>query len=213
MTTSSSGALNIPPSTVRRLSTYLRMLDIEAAQGTEEISSARLSRLAGFSAPQVRRDLAYFGSFGKRGVGYTVGSLQDAIRKILGTDKPMNLAMVGVGNLGRALLAYRGFVRQDSRFVVAFDVDARKIGSNITGVPVEPVAKMPQLLKDYRVNVAIIAVPASAAQSVIDSVVKGQVRAILNFAPRVLEAPASIIISNVDLAVEVEYLSYSIAHG
>jgi redox-sensing transcriptional repressor len=188
------------------------MLDIEAAQGTTDISSARLSRLSGFSAPQVRRDLAYFGSFGKRGVGYSVRGLRDAIGTILGMDQPMNLAMVGVGNLGRALLAYRGFARQDSQFVVAFDADARKIGSTVAGVSVEPVGKMGRLLREHDVRLAIIAVPATQAQDVLDDLVGAGIKAILNFAPRVLEAPDDVMVSNVDLAVEVEYLSYSLAN-
>lgn len=203
---------NIPPSTIRRLSTYLRMLDIEAAQGTADISSARLSRLSGFSAPQVRRDLAYFGSFGKRGVGYSVKGLRDAIGSILGMDRPMNLAMVGVGNLGMALLAYRGFSRQDLHFVVAFDADARKIGSTVAGVQVEPVGEMGRLLREHDVRLVIIAVPATQAQDVLDDLVGAGIKAILNFAPQVLEAPDDVMVSNVDLAVEVEYLSYSLAN-
>ena len=203
---------NIPPLTIRRLSTYLRMLDVEGAQGTADISSARLSRLSGFSAPQVRRDLAYFGSFGKRGVGYSVRGLRAAIGTILGTDQAMNLAMVGVGNLGRALLAYRGFARQNLRFVVAFDADARKIGSTVAGVPVEPIAEVGRLVGEHDVRLAIIAVPATAAQVVLDDLVEAGIKAILNFAPRALEAPEDVMVSNVDLAVEVEYLSYSLAN-
>jgi len=114
--------------------------------------------------------------------------------------------------LGRALLAYRGFARQDSQFVVAFDADARKIGSTVAGVSVEPVGKMGRLLREHDVRLAIIAVPATQAQDVLDDLVGAGIKAILNFAPRVLEAPDDVMVSNVDLAVEVEYLSYSLAN-
>ncbi len=124
----------------------------------------------------------------------------------------MNLAMVGVGNLGRALLAYRGFARQNLRFVVAFDADARKIGSTVAGVPVEPIAEVGRLVGEHDVRLAIIAVPATAAQVVLDDLVEAGIKAILNFAPRALEAPEDVMVSNVDLAVEVEYLSYSLAN-
>ncbi len=204
---------NIPPSTIRRLSTYLRMLDVEVAVGTANISSARLSRLSGFSAPQVRRDLAYFGSFGKRGVGYSVGRLREELRAILGTDQPRNITMVGVGNLGRALLAYKGFDRHGTRFTVAFDTDARKIGSKVAGVPVKPLSDVERLVEEHGIELALITVPAAAAQDVVDSLVAAGIKAILNFAPRSLTAPKDVKVTNVDLAVEVEYLSYSLANG
>jgi redox-sensing transcriptional repressor len=189
------------------------MLDVEMAVGTKNISSARLSRLSGFSAPQVRRDLAYFGSFGKRGVGYSVGRLREEVGSILGTDQPRNITMVGVGNLGRALLAYKGFDRHGTRFAVAFDADARKIGSTVAGVPVEPLSDMERLVQEHAIELALIAVPAAAAQDVVDSLVAAGIKAILNFAPRALTAPEDVKLTNVDLAVEVEYLSYSLANG
>ena len=189
------------------------MLDVELAVGTTNISSARLSRLSGFSAPQVRRDLAYFGSFGKRGVGYSVEGLRSELGTILGTDEARNITMVGVGNLGRALLAYRGFKRQGMRFAVAFDTDARKIGSSVAGVPVEPMSEVDRLVRERDIQLAIITVPAAAAQEVLDNLVGAGIRAILNFAPRALNVPDDVIVTNVDLAVEVEYLSYSLANG
>jgi redox-sensing transcriptional repressor len=189
------------------------MLDVEMAVGTENISSARLSRLSGFSAPQVRRDLAYFGSFGKRGVGYSVSRLREELGSILGTDQPRNITMVGVGNLGRALLAYKGFDRHGTRFAVAFDTDVRKIGSTVAGVPVEPLSDLDRLVQEHAIELALIAVPGAAAQDVVDSLVAAGIKAILNFAPRALTAPKDVKVTNVDLAVEVEYLSYLLANG
>ncbi len=189
------------------------MLDVEVAVGTANISSARLSRMSGFSAPQVRRDLAYFGSFGKRGVGYSVGRLREELGAILGTDQLRNIMMVGVGNLGRALLAYKGFDRHGTRFAVAFDTDARKIGSTVAGVPVKPLSDVERLVEEHGIELALIAVPATAAQDVVDSLVAAGIKAILNFAPRALTAPKDVKMTNVDLAVEVEYLSYSLANG
>ena len=196
--------------TVRRLSTYLRTLGLEAASGTQSISSARISAVTGFTAAQVRRDLANFGHFGRRGVGYSVDGLQKNLRAILGVDVGWRLALLGVGNLGKALLAYRGFDQMGFKIVAAFDNDHRKVGATLSGLTVEPVSEVARRVSELDIQLAILATPAEAAQEVLDNLVAAGIRAVLNFAPRRLQAPAEVEISNVDLTIEVEYLSYSL---
>ncbi len=196
--------------TVRRLSTYLRTLGLEAASGTQSISSARISAVTGFTAAQVRRDLANFGHFGRRGVGYSVDGLQKNLRAILGVDVGWRLALLGVGNLGKALLAYRGFDQMGFKIVAAFDNDHRKVGATLSGLTVEPVSEVARRVSELDIQLAILATPAEAAQEVLDNLLAAGIRAVLNFAPRRLQAPAEVEISNVDLAIEVEYLSYSL---
>lgn len=196
--------------TVRRLSTYLRTLGLEAASGTQSISSARISAVTGFTAAQVRRDLANFGHFGRRGVGYSVDGLQKNLRAILGVDVGWRLALLGVGNLGKALLAYRGFDQMGFKIVAAFDNDHRKVGATLSGLTVEPVSEVARRVSELDIQLAILATPAEAAQDVLDNLLAAGIRAVLNFAPRRLQAPAEVEISNVDLAIEVEYLSYSL---
>lgn len=183
---------------------------MEAASGTQSISSARLSALTGFTAAQVRRDLAYFGHFGRRGVGYAVEGLQAKIRTILGIDAEWALALVGVGNLGRALLAYRGFDQQGFKIIAAFDNDQRKVGAMVSGVRVDPVDNLACVIRDRDIQLAILATPADAAQEILDELVAAGIRAVLNFAPGRLHAPEDVKISHVDLSIEVEYLSYSL---
>ncbi len=205
-----TGPDDVPQTTVRRLSIYLRTLGMEAASGTQSISSARLSALTGFTAAQVRRDLAYFGHFGRRGVGYAVEGLQAKIRTILGIDAEWALALVGVGNLGRALLAYRGFDQQGFKIIAAFDNDQRKVGAMVSGVRVDPVDNLACVIRDRDIQLAILATPADAAQEILDELVAAGIRAVLNFAPGRLHAPEDVKISHVDLSIEVEYLSYSL---
>ena len=205
-----TGPDDVPQTTVRRLSIYLRTLGLEAASGTQNISSARLSALTGFTAAQVRRDLAYFGHFGRRGVGYAVDGLQAKIRMILGIDAEWALALVGVGNLGRALLAYKGFAQQGFRIIAAFDNDQRKVGAMVSGVRVDPVENLAGVIRDREIQLAVLATPADAAQEVLDELVAAGIRAVLNFAPRILHASEDVKISHVDLSIEVEYLSYSL---
>ncbi len=200
----------VPQTTVRRLSTYLRTLGLEAASGTQSISSARLSEVTGFTAAQIRRDLANFGHFGRRGVGYSVEGLRQELRAILGVDIEWNLALIGVGNLGKALLAYRGFNQMGFRIIAAFDNDQRKVGSTLSGLTVEPVSMLAERVRVFGIELAIITTPAEVAQEVLDSLVAGGIHAVLNFAPRRLHAPEGVQISNVDLTIEVEYLSHSL---
>ena len=200
----------VPQTTVRRLSTYLRTLGLESASGTQSISSARLSEVTGFTAAQIRRDLANFGHFGRRGVGYSVEGLRQELRAILGVDVEWNLVLIGVGNLGKALLAYRGFNQMGFRIIAAFDNDQRKVGSTLSGLTVEPVSELGERIGEFDIELAIMTTPAEAAQEVLDSLVAAGIRAVLNFAPRRLYAPKGVQISNVDLTIEVEYLSHSL---
>ena len=201
----------VPPTTVRRLSTYYRVLSAAQADGQANVSSETLASLTGFTAAQVRRDLAYFGSFGKRGVGYAVLALRQRLAAILGIDRGWRIGLVGVGNLGRALMAYPGFNSQGFDVVAAFDSDAAVIGSKVNGTRVLPVTDLTQAVRDEGIDMVIVTVPAGAAQQVVDLAVAAGVRAILNFAPTQLRVPSHVQLSNVDLAVEVEYLSYSLA--
>lgn len=200
----------VPPTTVRRLSTYYRVLGAVQVGGRPNVSSETLASLTGFTAAQVRRDLAYFGSFGKRGVGYAVTALRQRLAAILGIDRGWRIGLVGVGNLGRALMAYPGFNNQGFDVVAAFDSNPAVIGSTVNGQRVLPVHDLARAVRDEGIDMVIVTVPAGAAQRVVDHAVAAGVRAILNFAPTQLRVPTHVQLSNVDLAVEVEYLSYSL---
>ncbi len=203
----------VPPTTVRRLSAYYRALGALTEQGVPHVSSKALSDLAGSTAPQVRRDLAYFGSFGTRGVGYSVDALRAQLARILGIDRSWPLGLVGVGNLGRALLAYRGFRGPEYRIAAAFDADRAKIGTVVEGVPVSDVAGFAGEARRLRLAIALVAVPAEAAQAVVDQIVAADVHAILNFAPVQLRVPKGVRLSNVDLSMEVESLTHALTDG
>ena len=201
----------VPPTTVRRLSTYYRVLGAVLADGQSNVSSETLASMTGFTAAQVRRDLAYFGSFGKRGVGYAVSLLRQRLAAILGIDRGWRIGLVGVGNLGRALMAYPGFNNQGFDAVAAFDSDPAVIGSVVNGQRVRPIGNLAAAVRDEQIEMVIVTVPAEAAQQVVDQAVAAGVRAILNFAPTQLRVPSHVQLSSVDLAVEVEYLTYSLA--
>ena len=199
----------IPPMTVRRLSTYYRILRSLESQGdTEPLSSERMSQLTGFTAAQVRRDLAYFGSFGKRGVGYDIAELQQNLRSILGIDHAWPIALIGAGNLGTALLSYRGFSAQGFHIVAAFDVDATKHGRRIGNIVVRPMEDLPRAVHEHHIQMAILAIPAGEAQQVADSAVAAGIKGILNFAPVQLHVNKDVHVARVDLSIEIEYLSY-----
>lgn len=196
----------IPALAAPRLSQYFRAL-LEAGD-TELISSEDISQATGHSAAQVRRDLAYFGQFGTPGRGYNVESLKKSLLHILGIDKTWNVGLVGVGNLGSALLGYRGFRQQGFRIMAAFDQDPSKVGKAIDSVPVLAIKELAPLAKQERIKMAILTVPAGAAQEVADEVVKAGITAILNFAPVRLQVPKDVKVHNIDMAVELERLSF-----
>lgn len=203
---------DVPKAVVARLSLYLRELQHLVRAGCSTISSTVLGQQLGFSDAQVRKDLAYFGHFGYPGIGYRCDELIDAIRGILGTDREWTVAMVGVGNLGQALLGYRGFASQGFRVIAAFDSDPAKAGRSVNGVPIYPLKELEQIVRDREITLGLIAVPAASAQSAADQLVAAGVAGILNFAPVTLSLPEHVSLVGVDLATELEQLCFSVAN-
>ena len=202
----------VPKAVVNRLSLYLRELEHLLRGGQQTTSSHQLGRVLGFTDAQVRKDLAYFGHFGHPGIGYRCDELVAAIRRILGTDQPWTVAIVGVGNLGRALLGYRGFSERGFRIVAAFDTDAGKVGSQIEGVEVFHVDRLAEVARAHRLRLGVIAVPAAAAQKAADLLVAHGIEGILNFAPVTLSLPDHVRRVGVDLAIELEQLTFAVAN-
>ena len=200
----------IPLVTVPRLSVYYRAL--LGYSGYNFISSAQLAELTGVTAAQVRKDFAYFGQFGTPGKGYQAEELKRTILKILGTDKQWNVVLVGAGNLGSALLSYKGFGRLGFKIKCAFDNDPHKIGKDFGGIAVQDTKRLKTSLKKEDVRIAIVTVPQDAAQKVVDTLIRVGVRAILNFAPTRLYAPKDVQILNIDLPIEMERLAYFLTH-
>jgi redox-sensing transcriptional repressor len=203
---------DVPKAVVSRLSLYLRELRHLLKAGKSTVSSSELGSVLGFTDAQVRKDLAYFGHFGHPGIGYRCEELVAAIRTILGTDKQWTVAMVGVGNLGRALLGYRGFAAQGFRIVAAFDIDPHKSGVEIEGVPVHHLNRLDEIVRDQEVQLGLISVPAAAAQSVAEQLVRAGIVGIVNFAPVTLSLPEEVGIVGVDLVTELEQLTFSVAN-
>jgi redox-sensing transcriptional repressor len=204
--------LQVPKAVVSRLSLYLRELQHLVRDGHETTSSTQLGKLLGFTDAQVRKDLAYFGQFGYPGIGYRCSELIDAIKGILGTKQPWPLAIVGLGNLGRALMGYRGFHQQGFQIVAAFDTDPAKIGTSVEGIPIFDLANVQQIALQRGVRLAVISVPAAAAQKVADALVSAGIEGILNFAPVTLILPKQVKTIGVDLAIELEQLAYAVAN-
>jgi redox-sensing transcriptional repressor len=198
---------------VLRLSLYLRQLEHLAAEGREKVSSTQLAKSLHATDAQVRKDLGYFGQFGRRGVGYPVAPLIEVLRHILGTDRVSNVVVVGAGDLGRALMRYRGFARKGFRFVAAFDVAPGKIGRKVGDVPVLPIGQLEDIVRRHRVKLAVVAVPVDAAQQVTDRLCRAGVGGILNFAPTTLHTASGVAVGTVDLAGHLEQLSFRAASG
>ncbi len=198
----------ISESTVRRLSHYYRVLEEVAAEGKRMISSHLLAEREGITSAQVRKDLSYFGSFGRRGLGYNVEHLRTEIRGILGLDRRWRVALVGAGHIGSALLAYRGFADQGFDVVAVYDADPARIGTTVDGLVVQPIA---ELSSAGGYDIGVIATPLRAAQEVADALVAAGVRGILNFAPRKLRIPAELALRTVDMTMEFESLSFALS--
>src|SRR5437879_6742629 len=202
----------ISESTVRRLSLYLRFLEQFAAQGQTTISSAELARRGGTTSAQVRKDLSFFGSFGKRGLGYSVPELAAKIRDILGLKRSYRVVLVGAGRIGGALVQYPGFRERGFHVTAIYDKDRKKIGSRWNGLVVRDVQQIGSELKKEATDIAIVVTPAEAAQQVVDELVQSGVKAILNFAPVQLAVPSDVIVKSVNLAAELETATFAPAN-
>ena len=203
--------LKIPEATVSRLSVYSRYLTGVEEQGIINISSGEIAEGVGGTPAQVRKDLAYFGEFGTRGVGYNVKQLNHEIMGILGLKKGWNMILIGAGNLGSALSQYRGFQARGFNIVAVFDNDMNKVGLKLNGLPIYAVNQMAEFVDKNDISIGIITVPSEYAQDIADILVETKsIKGILNFAPVVLTIPDEIEVRNVDLSVNLEVLSYNI---
>ncbi len=201
----------VPNPAVRRLSFYLRQLEIYQKKGRRTVSSKQLGVVLGYTDAQVRKDFAYFGQFGHPGVGYRVDELVLRIRQILGTDRKWDVILIGAGNLGRALLAYGGFDAKGFRLVAVFDADPHKVGSFVGDYQIRAASSAPQFIRDNNVRLAVLAVPADVAQDVADDLVNAGIEGLLNFAPVALIVPPPVALNSVDLAVQLEQLSFHVS--
>lgn len=202
------GGKKIPKAVIKRLSLYARALKIFSVNRIEKLSSQELGETLGINPAQVRKDLAYFGQFGIPGFGYHVEDLRKKIKEILGTDRSVRIALVGVGNLGAALMSYATFKQEGFMIVAAFDSDKRKIGVERNGVPTYHSDELPKKLKQLGIDIVILAVPVAAAQPLTDVIVSAGIQAILNFVPVRLVVPDHVKVHYVDLTIEIESLSY-----
>jgi redox-sensing transcriptional repressor len=203
----------IPEMTVRRLSVYTRSLLQLEEDGVKTISSQELAERFNLNSAQVRKDLAYFGEFGVRGIGYYVSGLKAELQRILGLDREWQVALVGFGNLGSALFHYKGFARQGFRISAIFDDDPAKWGKVVDGVAIQPMQELSREAKARNLQIAIVTVPGESAQAVTEKLVAAGIKTILNFAPGRIKAPKDVRLKNVDLAIELETLSFYLAQG
>ena len=193
---------------VQRFSLYLRHLQRFLREGAPTVSSSQLGEALGITDAQVRKDLAYLGNLGQPGIGYPAQELIAALRQRLGIDRPWSAIVVGVGNLARALLRYRGFEQQGFRFVALFDSDPAKVGQTVDGLEIHALDRMAEVVARHGAELGVVAVPVEAAQNVADVLVNAGIRGILNFAPIVLKLPAHVSLVAVDLAVQLEQLAF-----
>lgn len=203
---------HIADSTVRRLSAYLRYLEDFESRGLTTISSDELAQRGATTSAQVRKDLSFFGSFGKRGLGYSVPELAGRLREILGLGREWRVVIVGAGKIGAALAQYRGFRQRGFNILAAYDNNHEKIGRELEGIPVRDIASLERDLQREKPDIAVVTVPGEAAQHIVDMVVKAGVKAILNFAPTQLHAPADVTVKTVNMAMELEGLSYALTN-
>jgi len=202
--------LIIPRKTVYRLSLYYRALQRAKANQVDTVSSAALAKAAGVKPTQLRKDLTYFGQFGTRGLGYNVEALSSRLMEVLGTAHLQPVILVGAGNLGSALLKYPGFAKEGFEVAAAFDAVPSRQRAKDLGVRVLPSTKMKDFVRENHVRMAILTVPANVAQEVANDLIEAGIMAILNFAPIILQVPDNVVVNNVDLAIELENLSYFI---
>jgi len=198
----------IPDAAIKRLPVYLRVLEDVKAGEVQIVSSAELAEKTGFSPEQIRKDLAYFGAFGTRGVGYDTSVLSRRISKILGLHLGVKAALVGAGHLGYALARYSLSKHKDVRLVAIFDADPAKVGTEVMGVPVQEASNMESVIRSEGIKIGIICVPASEAQNVAEQMAGAGVEALLNFAPAKLRLGTGVFVQNIDLTIELQSLAY-----
>lgn len=203
----------IADATVGRLSRYYRTLKQLETLGVATVSSEELARKNNVTSAQVRKDFSFFGAFGRRGLGYNVRDLKRNIAHILGLDQEWHLVLVGVGNIGRALLNFRQFQEQNFHFTVLLDSDPLKIGSRFNTLEVKDLQHLNAEIKAAHVDIAVLAVPVEAAQKVTDQLVAAGVEAILNFAPVTLHVPANVTVRNENMVIEIEHLSFALSQN
>ena len=202
----------IADSTVRRLSAYLRFLEDFEHRGLTTISSEELAKRGGTTSAQVRKDLSFFGSFGKRGLGYSVPELAGRLREILGLGKEWRVIIVGAGKIGAALAQYRGFRQRGFSILAAYDNNPDKVGRRLEGIPVRSIEQLEDDIQRDHPDIVVLTVPAEEAQSLVDRVVQSGVKAILNFAPTQLHAPPDVSVKTVNMAMELEGLSFALTN-
>jgi len=202
----------IADSTVRRLSDYLRFLENFEARGLATISSEELANRGGTTSAQVRKDLSFFGSFGKRGLGYSVPELAGRLREILGLAREWKVIIIGAGKIGGALAQYRGFRQRGFTILAAYDNNPDKIGKKLEGIPVRDIGLLERDIQRDKPDIVVLTVPGEEAQQVVDRVVSAGVKAILNFAPTQLHAPADVTVKTVNMAMELEGLSFALTN-
>ena len=205
--------MDIPEGVIDRLPKYARALGQLEAEGRDVVSSQELGVRLSITHAQIRKDLSYFGRFGKQGRGYNVQMLLDELRRIVGLNRQWKMALVGVGRLGKAILGYEGFSPQGFRIIAAFDSDPSLIGTRINGLTVKPVADLEKELCDGGADIGIVATPAETAQEVIDSLVRCGVRAILNYAPAFPSVPDGVHVRHIDPVLALQAMTYHLKAG
>jgi redox-sensing transcriptional repressor len=203
-----NGESRVPDATVARLATYLRVLSTLGDRAVATVSSEELAAAAGVNSAKLRKDLSYLGSYGIRGVGYDVTTLTDQISRTLGLTVHRSVALIGLGNLGQALAGYAGFATRGFRIAALVDADPARIGSKIRGLTVQDIADLDRIVEENAITIGVLAVPAAAAQDVCNRLVDAGVTSILNFAPVVLSVPPHVHLRKVDLAAELQILSF-----
>jgi redox-sensing transcriptional repressor len=203
---------HIAESTVQRLSLYLRFLEEFEADGHQTVSSSELAAQGGTTSSQVRKDLSHFGSFGKRGLGYSVGALSSNLRKILGLGRQWRVIIIGAGKIGAALAQYESFRARGFKVVGVYDADSVRTGRTLGDVTVRDQRELEADIARLQPDIALIAVPAQVAQQLVDRAVKAGVRAILNFAPVPIHVPKQVVLRSVDMALELEVLSFALVN-
>ncbi len=198
----------ISDSTIQRLSKYFRTLEHQIEENIVTISSSEIAHLNNITSAQVRKDLSFFGTFGKRGLGYNCKELKDKIAHILGLKKEWNVALVGFGNIGRALINYQEFKKQGFSIKAIFDSDPDKQKQIFSGITINDVAKADKVLLQNDIEIVILAVPAKVAQELTNIFVKNGVKAFLNFAPKSLKVPPGVLVKNENMSIELEALSF-----